>query len=73
MYSHKTYKFAKLIKQMNKIYMMGELSDPAIRKIHLFPVKNAQNIVDGWIKDDPQTSIGIVTEGNKIALHEKKL
>ena len=73
MYSHKTYKFAKLIKQMNKIYMMGELSDPAIRKIHLFPVKNAQNIVDGWIKDDPQTSIGIVTEGNKIALHGKKL
>ena len=72
MYSHKTYKFAKLIKQMNKIYMLSELSDPALRKIHLFPVKNAQKIVDGWIKDDPQTSIGIVTEGNKIALHAKK-
>jgi len=71
MYSHKTYKFARLIEQMNHIYMVSELSDELIKKIHLFPIKNAQHIVDRWVSDNPQTSIGIVAEGNKVALYNK--
>jgi len=72
MYSHKTYKFANLIQQMNQIFIKSELPPEQIRKIHLYPVTNAQSVINRWIKDDPQTSIGIVTDGNKVALHEKK-
>ena len=71
MYSHKTYKFARLIEQMDQIFMVSELSADLIKKIHLSPVKNVQSVVDRWIEDDPQTSIGIVTDGNKLALHKK--
>jgi hypothetical protein len=51
--------------------MVSELSADLIKKIHLSPVKNVQSVVDRWIEDDPQTSIGIVTDGNKLALHNK--
>ena len=72
MYSHKTYKFARLIQQMNQIFVMSDLPSEQISNIHLSPVKNPQEIVDRWVRDNPQTSIGIVTDGNKLALHKKK-
>ena len=71
MYSHKTYKFARLIEKMNEIFVLSELAPELIESIHLSPVTNIQNIVDKWISQDPGTSIGIVTDGNKYAIHVK--
>lgn len=71
MYSHKTYKFAQLIQDMNQIFLKSHLPSEQVRKIHLFPVENPQTIIDDWIKEDPQTTIGLVSDGNKLALHEK--
>jgi len=71
MYSHKTFKFARLIQEMDQIFLMSELPAEQIRNIHLSPVKNGQEIVERWIRDNPETSIGIVTDGNKLALHKK--
>ena len=71
MYSHKTYKFAQLIKRMNSIYFFSELSDADIESIHLTPVISPQKIVDQWIAEDENVKINIFTEGNKVAVYSK--
>jgi nickel-dependent lactate racemase len=71
MYSHKTYKFAKLIDQMSRIYLMSELSSELVQKIHLFPTDDPQILINQWLTQNPKVSIGIVTDGNKLALYNK--
>jgi nickel-dependent lactate racemase len=72
MYSHKTYKFAHLIDQMNKIFLLSEIPSELIQSIHLSPIKDPQSVIHQWTEENPQISIGIVSDGNKLALHEKK-
>lgn len=71
MYSHKTFKFAQLIQQMNKIYMVSELSSELIESIHLYKAQNAQSVVDGWVSIENDVTINIFTDGNKIVVHAK--
>ena len=69
MYSHKTYKFAQLIQKMNKIHMLSRLPAYSVADIHLNPITDAQSVVDGWLKENPDTVINIFSEGNKLAVH----
>jgi lactate racemase len=69
MYAHKTYKFALMIKELKKIYVKSTMTDKSISKIHLTPVSDAQNIINNWIKNNPDTKINIFGEGNKISVH----
>jgi nickel-dependent lactate racemase len=69
MYAHKTYKFAQLISQMQAIHVVSRLSDLEIKDIHLSPCRDAQDLVDLWIDQDPTTRISIITEGNKYAVY----
>jgi len=71
MYSHKTYKFAQLIKKMKAIHFYSELSNDEIESIHLNPTKSPQDIVDNWIAENENVNINIFTEGNKIAVYCK--
>jgi nickel-dependent lactate racemase len=71
MYSHKTYKFAQLIQKMKQIHMVSLLPLSSVADIHLNPVTDAQTVVDGWLKKNPDTVINIFSEGNKIAVHAK--
>ena len=69
MYAHKTYKFAQLISQMHAIHMFSKLTDLEIKDIHLLPCRDAQALVESWIKQDPASRISIITEGNKYAVY----
>jgi len=69
MYAHKTYKFAQMIATLKNIYLKTELKPDMIRKIHLIPVVDAQDIIDNWLQDDPDVAISIFSEGNKIGVH----
>lgn len=71
MYSHKTYKFAQLIKRMKAIYFYSELSDKEIKSIHLTPINSPKEIVDQWIAENENVKINIFTEGNKVAVYSK--
>jgi nickel-dependent lactate racemase len=71
MYSHKTYKFAQLIKRMKAIYFYSELSDSEIKSIHLKPTISPQKIVNQWIAENENVKINIFTEGNKVAVYSK--
>jgi nickel-dependent lactate racemase len=69
MYAHKTYKFAQLIQRLNKIYVRSELEDKQIIDIHLNPVKDAQAVIDRWLRVKSDASINIITQGNKVAVY----
>jgi len=70
-YSHKTFKFAQLIKRMKAIYFYSELSNSEIESIHLYPTDSPQEIVDQWIAENENVKISIFTEGNKVAVYSK--
>jgi len=71
MYAHKTYKFAQLIDRMKRISLVSELQPDIVKKIHLSPENQPQSLIDTWLREDPDSSIGIITDGNKLALHRK--
>jgi nickel-dependent lactate racemase len=71
MYAHKTYKFAQLIKSVSQLYILSQLDHNLMRSIHLKPITEAQEIINQWLHEDPNTTIGIVADGNKFALHDR--
>ncbi|MHC4755754.1 MAG: hypothetical protein ACYTBP_11485 [Planctomycetota bacterium] len=45
------------------------MPDELLESAHLKPTHNPQQIVNGWLADDPDTKITIVDGANKIALY----
>ncbi|MFH0926460.1 MAG: lactate racemase domain-containing protein [bacterium] len=66
LYAHKSYKFAKMIQSVNKIYVYSSLPNELISKIHLTPAKDYQVIIDGWVNE--KKKIGIFDEAGKLAI-----
>jgi nickel-dependent lactate racemase len=69
LYSHKPYKFARLIRRLRRINIYSQIPDDLIRAAHLCPVHEPQAIVDGWLTERPDAKIAIVDGANKIALY----
>jgi len=69
MYTHKPYKFAQLIKRLNRIWMYSHIPDQLIEAAHLYPTHQPQAVIDNWLRQDPGTRITIVDGANKIALY----
>jgi len=71
MYSHKPYKFAQLIRRLDKIWIHTQISDELVEAAHLHPAHNPQKIVDAWLQQQPDVKITIVDGANRIALYSE--
>jgi len=69
LYSHKPYKFARLIRRLQRINIYSQIPDDLIRAAHLFPVRDPQALVNNWLTEEPNARITIVDGANKIALY----
>ena len=69
LYSHKPYKFARLIRRLRRIHMYTQISDDIVRAAHLYPANEPQAVVDDWLAEQPDVKITIVDGANKIALY----
>ncbi len=69
LFSHKPYKFARMIRRLRRIWVYSEIADELIAGAHLCPTHEPQAVVDGWIAEDPDTRIIVVDGANKIALY----
>lgn len=69
LFSHKPYKFAELICRLNKIWIYSQISQEIVEAGHLYPTKNPQSVVDGWLREKPDAKIMIVDGANKIGLY----
>jgi nickel-dependent lactate racemase len=71
LYSHKSYKFARLIQRLRKIWMYSQIPDDLIQAAHLHPTNQPQTVIDNWLTEDADTKITIVDGANKIALYSE--
>jgi len=68
LYSHKPYKFARLIRRLRRIHIYSQIPDDIVRAAHLSPAHEPQAVVDDWLTEQPDTKITIVDGANKIAI-----
>ncbi|MFC1763199.1 lactate racemase domain-containing protein, partial [Planctomycetota bacterium] len=68
LYSHKPYKFARMIQRLNRLWFVSEIPDDQVKAMHLTPAGSAQEIVNRWLTQDPQTRIMVVDGANKLGL-----
>ena len=69
LYSHKAYKFARLIQRMHAIAMYTALERETVEKIHLQYTSDPQYFIDSLLHKNPDLTVNIVNDGNKIAIH----
>ena len=68
LYTHKAYKFAKLLKN-SKIWVKSSLNKKILENIHLNPIDNPQNIINNWINQKPNAKITAFNHGSKLAVY----
>jgi hypothetical protein len=44
------------------------MPDDQIAAAHMTPVDNPQDVIDGWLKENPKDKILVVNGANKIAI-----
>ncbi|MEN6309773.1 MAG: lactate racemase domain-containing protein [Anaerohalosphaeraceae bacterium] len=68
MFSHKPYRFAKLIQRLRQLCVYSELPDDQIQAAHMQPTHNPQQVVDGWLRENPDVQILVVDGANKVGI-----
>lgn len=69
LYSHKAYKFAQMIQQLQAIHVHSSLPDETIARIHLTPCADPQALVNRWLTQNPQAKINVFDGANKLAIY----
>ncbi len=69
LYEHKAYKFAELMKKVSRIMMYTDLDQTTVESVHMEKVANPQDIINGWIKENPDVRIIVLDKGNKISVY----
>ncbi len=72
LYSHKPYKFARMVRRLRRIHMYSQIPDDIIQAAHLYPAHNPQAVIDDWLAEQPDAKIIIVDGANKIALYKAR-
>ncbi len=69
MYSHKTYKFARMLKEVAAIRVVGELDEATLSAVHLQKEERPQAVLDRWLAEDPAAPILVFHDASKIAVY----
>lgn len=71
LYSHKAYKFARLIERLESIQLHSALDEAVLTDAHLGKTEDPQSTIDAWIEADPGAKIKFFDDGNKIAVYSR--
>ena len=69
MYSHKTYKFARMLKEVGAIRVVSDLDRKVLEAVHLKKEDDPQARLDRWLKDDPLAPILVFHDASKLAVY----
>jgi nickel-dependent lactate racemase len=69
MYSHKAYKFAKMMTSFAFIGIKSAIDDDNIKNIHLVPTQDPQSLIDSWLNINSDLTFNLIDDGNKIAIY----
>jgi len=70
LFSHKPYRFARLIKRLGKLWLYSDMDPVVIEKMHMNPCADPQAIIDGWLGRNPQEKIMVIDGANKVLLRK---
>lgn len=68
LFEHKPYRFAQLIQRLEKLWLYTEIKPDLVKKIHMSPCDNPQDVVTEWLDRRPNSKILIVDGANKMLL-----
>ena len=60
MYSHKSVKFARYLRDLSAVHVVSELPADEVSAVHMHPAESAQAVIDGWARR--------AVDGDRIAL-----
>ncbi len=68
MYIHKPIRLLTLIQETRFFGMKSALPEDVVKKIGITPVDDVQSVLNQWLQTEPNLSINVVEDGNKLAL-----
>jgi nickel-dependent lactate racemase len=71
LFSHKPYRFAQLLRRLNRLWFQTEIDAATVRKIHMHPCTRPQQVVDNWLAQKPKAKILVVDGANKLLLQNR--
>jgi len=71
LFSHKPWRFARLIRRLNRLWVYSQIEAAEIRKMHMMPCTSPQSVIDGWLDQNPDEAILVVDGANKLLLRQR--
>jgi len=68
LYEHKPYRFAKLIKRLEKLWLYIHMPPAIVEKIHMQPCADPQDVISAWLNQRQDAQILVVDGANKLLL-----
>jgi len=69
LFTHKPYKFAQLMNGLRQISMVTSLDKDIVEDIHLRKTSGPQEVIDTWLRDNPEAAISVFDGANKLAVY----
>jgi len=69
LYEHKPYRFAKLIKRLDKLWFYTHMTPAIVEEIHMQPCADSQDVISTWLNQKQDAQILVVDGANKLLLH----
>jgi nickel-dependent lactate racemase len=69
MYSHKTYKFAVMLKEVAAIRCVTDLDETTLSAVHLAKERDPKGVVARWLAEEPSEPILVFHDASKLAVH----
>ena len=69
LFSHKPWRFARLIQRLNCLWLYSQIEASVIEKIHMTPCLNPQIVINDWLDQNPNEQILVIDGANKTLLH----
>ena len=70
LFSHKPWRFARLIRRLNRLWLYSQIQSSEIEKMHMATCLDPQIVVDEWIAQGWQEKIIIVDGASKVLLRQ---
>ena len=68
LYQHKAYRFAEMIRRVDRLCLASSLPEADVRRIHLEPVADPIALVAQWAREDPAEPITFFDEANRLCV-----
>ncbi|MHC4551953.1 MAG: lactate racemase domain-containing protein [Planctomycetota bacterium] len=71
LFSHKPWRFAQLIKRLDKLWLHSHIDAATIEKMHMHVCCDPKAVLNQWLADNPNEPVLIVDGANKLLLQIK--